>query len=123
MNINVKPLDIDEASSLQLDDCSLSTISCSPRKPTRESDSPNEAPEPVKEEEKPKSSLKQVFQGKFMRKDASLWSKMTFSYPKPLLDAAMEGDISFAQYGELPEEMKIDDKVKEMQASIDYYIK
>ena len=65
----------------------------------------------VQEDTKPE--VEKVFQGKFMREDASLFSKMTFSYPKPLLDQAMKGEICFEQYGELSEDLKIKEKVVE----------
>ena len=49
-----------------------------------------------------------------MRDDASFFSKLTFSYPKPLLDYAMKGEICFEQYGKLSDDLKIKDKVTEM---------
>ena len=57
-----------------------------------------------------------------MRRDASIFSKMTFSYPKPLLDASMKGDISFEQYGDLPEDLKMKDAMKGLESNMKYYI-
>ena len=42
-----------------------------------------------------KEEVRQVFQGKFMRENASLLSKLFFSYPKPLLDSAMTQRLRF----------------------------
>ena len=58
-----------------------------------------------------------------MRKEAGLLSKLTFSYPKPLLDTAMEGDICFEQYGELPDELKIKHSMTVLEQNMQYYLK
>ena len=50
---------------------------------------------PTEEENYQEEEIHQVFQGRYMRREASLWSKMIFSYPKPLLDHAMENEICF----------------------------
>ena len=50
--------------------------------------------EPLKTSETKKEPSK-VFQGRQMREEASLLSKIFFSYPKPLLDAAMGERITF----------------------------
>ena len=49
-SINVKPLDVEETINGSFDDCSLSTISCSPRRTRKESDSPDEVKEEPKQE-------------------------------------------------------------------------
>jgi hypothetical protein len=58
-----------------------------------------------------------------MRQDASLLSKLTFSYPKPLLDTAMKGNICFEQYGNLPENEKIKHFVTKLEDNMQYYLK
>ena len=65
--------------------------------------------------------LNQVFQGDFMRENASLWSKLTFGYAKPLLDSSMKQQIRFEQYGELPDRLKICHEAKELETQINYY--
>lgn len=37
----------------------------------------------------------QVFQGRKMREESSLWDKMIFNYAKPLLDISMKERICF----------------------------
>ena len=67
--------------------------------------------------------LNQVFQGDFMRENASLWSKLTFGYAKPLLDSSMKQQIRFEQYGELPDRLKICHEAQELETHINYYWK
>ena len=62
--------------------------------------------------------MKQVFQGKFMREDASFCSKLFFSYAWPLLETSMESRICFEQYGDLPEGLKICHEEKKIESSI-----
>ena len=73
----------------------LSTVSSSPSKdaqgPNLLEEEAKCAKQEEKEEEEPEPEVEQVFQGKFMREDASWWSIFTFNYPKPLLDQAMKG--------------------------------
>ena len=57
-----------------------------------------------------------------MRNDAGWLSKLTFSYPKPLIDAAKANDISFDQYGNLPENHKIKHEVDTLERMINEYI-
>ena len=57
-----------------------------------------------------------------MREEASLLSKIFFSYPKPLLDAAIGERITFDQYGELPDHLKIENEVEKMEKTINYYV-
>lgn len=57
-----------------------------------------------------------------MRQEAGLLSKLTFSYPKPLLDLAMKADICFEQYGELPEDLKVKHKVEALESHMQYYV-
>ena len=67
--------------------------------------------------------MKQVFQGKFMREDASFCSKLFFSYAWPLLETSMESKICFEQYGDLPEGLKCKHEVSKIESSIQHYIR
>ena len=69
----------------------------------------------TKEEE---PEVKQVYQGRSMRHDASFLSKLFFSYAWPLLECSMESRICFEQYGDLPEHLKIEHEEKKIEASI-----
>lgn len=66
-------------------------------------------------------NLNQVYQGGFMRENASFWSKLTFGYAKPLLDSSMKQQIQFEQYGELPDRLKICHEAKLLEDQIGYY--
>lgn len=51
-----------------------------------------ESKETDTKEEKP---LNQVFQGKYMREDASFFDKLFYRYPWPLLQSSMDQEIKF----------------------------
>ena len=65
----------------------------------------------------------QVFQGKQMREDASWYERALFSYAQPLLYSSMKEQITFDQYGVMPEHLKIKYEVAKLEANIDYYVK
>ena len=48
-----------------------------------------------KENKEKKPVVNQVYQGKFMRENESLWSKFFFSFAKPILDSSIEQEICF----------------------------
>ena len=66
--------------------------------------------------------MRQVFQGKHMREGASFWSKLFYSYAKPLLDSSLTQDIRFEQYGELPDRLKIKHEEEKIESKIQHYI-
>lgn len=70
----------------------------------------------------PPSKPSQVFQGRQLREEASWLSKIFFSYPKPLLEAAERERITFEQYGELPDHLKIKHEMEKMEKQIDHYV-
>ena len=76
---------------------------------------PEMTPEPV-------AKPSQVFQGRQLREEASWLSKIFFSYPKPLLDIAERERITFEQYGDLPEHLRIEHEIEKMEKNIDYYV-
>ena len=57
------------------------------------------------DDEKKPAPVGQVFQGKFMRQDASFWDIVFFRYAWPLMESSMKEPIKFEQYGDLPEEL------------------
>ena len=74
--------------------------------------------EQTKETKKEEPEVKQVFQGKHMREDASFLSQLFFSYAWPLLECSMESRICFEQYGDLPDHLKIEHEEKRIEESI-----
>ena len=73
--------------------------------------------------EKKKEPLQQVFQGKFMRENASFFDILFYNYAKPLLDSSMTQQIKFEQYGELPDRLKIQYEEEKIESEIKQYIK
>ena len=56
-----------------------------------------------------------------MRENASLWSKITHSYARPLLESSLTQQIRFEQYGELPDRLKICHEAKLLEEQIHKY--
>ena len=65
--------------------------------------------------------VRQVFQGTYIRENASFWSKFTYSYIEPLLDSCLIQPICFEQYGILPERLRICHEEKKYEESIRRY--
>ena len=72
---------------------------------------------------KKKEHPSQVFQGRKMREESSLWDKMIFNYAKPLLDISMKERICFEQYGDLPDKLKIDHEIAKVEHKIYHHMK
>ena len=72
----------------------------------------------------PKKSepVRQVFQGKSPREEASLWSKLTYSYIWPILESSMIQRPCLEQYGECHESKRLGDRVRRIEESIDYFV-
>ena len=77
----------------------------------------------TQDNEKKKEPLQQVFQGKFMRENASFFDILFYNYAKPLLDSSMTQQIKFEQYGELPDRLKIQYEEEKIESEIQHYIK
>ena len=74
-----------------------------------------------KENKEKKPVVNQVYQGKFMRENESLWSKFFFSFAKPILDSSIEQEICFEQYGNLPDRLKTSYESERLLTHINYY--
>ena len=57
-----------------------------------------------------------------MRENASFLDTLLFRYAKPLLDSSMTQRITFEQYGELPDRLKICYEQERLKEHINYYI-
>ena len=57
-----------------------------------------------------------------MRENESFFSKLFFSYAKPLLDSSMTQRIRFEQYGELPDRLKIKDYADDIEKEINQHL-
>ena len=71
-----------------------------------------------KEKKPEKEEVRQVFQGKYMRENASFFEILFYTYPKPLLDSALTQQIRFEQYGDLPDRLKICYEEEKIEKSI-----
>ena len=65
---------------------------------------------------------KGVFEGKKMREEASWVQKLTFSYARPLLSKSMKQKIEFKDYGELPANLEMKQRVPLMKKQIDSFL-
>ena len=63
--------------------------------------------------------MRLLFQG---RDKATWFSKLFFSYVKPLMDSAKAQPLRFEQYGQLPDRLKIQHEAKLIQAEIEHFI-
>ena len=57
-----------------------------------------------------------------MREDASLLSKMFFTYPEPLVRIAQTEQICVDQYGNLPDRLRIEHECEKLESHIDHFI-
>ena len=58
-----------------------------------------------------------------MRKSAGFLSKLFFSYPWPLINAATKDKITFEQYGTISEDLRIKYEVEALEGHLIYYLK
>ncbi len=72
----------------------------------------------TEKDEKKDAPVGQVFQGKFMRENASFFDILFFRYPWPLMESSMKEPIQFEQYGELPERLLIKHEEVKIEKSI-----
>lgn len=56
-----------------------------------------------------------------MREQASFFDKFLFRYAKPLLDSSQTQRITFEQYGELPDRLRICHESENLKSHIEYY--
>ena len=70
-------------------------------------------------EDEKKKEVKKIFPGKDLREGASLWSLLTHSYAKPVITYANEneGKLKLEQMGELPESVRFESTVPEIEAA------
>lgn len=63
-----------------------------------------------------------MFQGRYMREDATLVDKLFYSYAYPLMKSSMTEEVVFEQYGDLPDRLRIVHEERLIEQRIRHYI-
>ena len=70
-----------------------------------------------------KKPPRQVFQGKFMRENASFLDTLFYRYAWPLLESAQIERVCIEQYGDLPDRLRVEHEEKLISEHVQYFIK